>query len=191
MKAKENIDFIKYLSQHKTSLLNYGLKINIINNVTQIDDKETKQLILNDFHSLPTGGHAGKNRMYNNLKIHYFWSGMQRDVDEFVKKCDDCQRHKHSRQNKQTMTITSTATSAVHKIFLDFFGPIKIDSLDNSYILTIQCDQTKFVECYPKENKEAHTVANCGKFYFKIRYTLDNCNGSRQGTSSKFIPAIV
>ena len=73
-------------------------------------------------HILPTGGHAGMNRMYNNIKKYYFWSNLQKDVEEFVRCCDSCQRCKHSRPNIQPMSITTTASSAFQNIYLDIVG---------------------------------------------------------------------
>ena len=55
-------------------------------------DTELRKIILNDFHILPTGGHAEIKRMYNNNKNYYWWTGLHRDVEKFVKECDDCQK---------------------------------------------------------------------------------------------------
>lgn len=181
LKNTKNDKFIKHISRYRKELLNNGIKLNIVSNVNRVVNNEMKQLILNDFHNLPTGGHAGINRMYNNIKKRYFWSGLKKDVEDFVRRCNDCQRHKYCKINKQTMTITSTATSAFQKIFLDIVGPIKNDSLDNCYILTIQCELTKFVECYPLQNKEAYSVAKSFVENFILRYGIPQETVTDQG----------
>ena len=71
---------------------------------------------------------------------------MHRDVEKFVKKCDDCQRYKQSKPNVEPMSITSTASSAFKKHFLGLVGPLVQDSEENYYILTTQCEPSKFVE---------------------------------------------
>lgn len=43
------------------------------------------------------------------------------------------------------MIITSTTTSAFENIYLDLVGPIIPDQQGNQYILTTQCELTKFV----------------------------------------------
>lgn len=167
-----NNELIKKLSRYKDMIVNNGMKISIVKGVKSIEKEEVRQLILNDFHNLPTGGHAGTNRMYNNIKKFYYWPRLKKDVDSCVKKCDECQRHKYSKYNKQPLTITSTATSAFQKVFVDLVGPIKTDDENNSYILTIQCELTKFVECYPLPSKEAHVVAKAFVENFVLRYGI-------------------
>lgn len=158
------------------------LKISVIKDVQRIDDLEARQIILNDFHILPTGGHAGINRMYNNVRKYFFWTKLRKDVEEFVKKCDSCQRYKHGKHNLEPMAITTTAYSAFQKIFLDIVGPLEQDVQNNRYILTIQCELSKFVEAYPIPNKEAVTVAESFVQNFILRYGIPQEIVTDQGT---------
>lgn len=159
-----------------------NINISIVRGTENIVNKEMRQLILNDFHMLPTGGHAGIRRMYNNIKKYYYWTGLALDVENFVKRCDDCQRYKHVKMSKQPLTITSTASSAFEKIFLDIVGPLNTDNDDNRYILTIQCELTKFVECYPITNKDAQTVSQAYVNNFILRYGIPKAVVTDQGT---------
>lgn len=189
-----NIKEILIIKNDKTSLLIKELlkvkdkfklaKINvsIVQDVRNINDKEMRQLILNDFHMLPTGGHVGIKRMFNNIKKYYFWPSLFKDVEHFIKKCDDCQRYKHSNQNREPMCLTDTATTAFERVFLDIVGPLNTDNDENKYILTIQCDLTKFVECYPIRNKEAETVAKNYVENFILRFGIPKIVVTDQGT---------
>jgi hypothetical protein len=38
--------------------------------------------------------HPGNTRMYKDLKTHYWWYGMKRDIAKYVSLCDTCQRVK-------------------------------------------------------------------------------------------------
>lgn len=173
---------IKEIAKYIRNFKSYGIKISILNDTRTINDLPTRQLILNDFHLLPTGGHAGINRMFNNIKKYYFWNGLRKDVESFVRRCDDCQRYKHSKPSTQPLTVTSTATSAFQKIFLDLVGPIELDENGNRYILTIQCDLSKFVEAYPLPNKETVTVAKSFVNNFILRYGVPAEIVTDQGT---------
>lgn len=164
--AKENI---KALAQTMNC---FNVKLSIIQNAKRITDKDTKQLIMNDFHMIPTGGHAGINRMYNTLKRYYVWNNMRADIEKFVKHCNDCQRNKYSRKTVEPLTITTTATSAFQKVYLDLVGPLPQDQADNRYILTLQCDLSKFVEAYALPNKETETVAKSFVDNFILRYGI-------------------
>lgn len=161
---------------------NAGIKISVISSVQKIVDLETRKIILNDFHLLPTGGHTGINRMYNNIKKYYFWPGLRNDIIKFVKRCDECQRFKHSKPNVEPMSITTTPSHAFQRIFLDIVGPLPENLDENRYILTLQCDLSKFVECYAIPNKEAETVAKIFVEQFILRYGIPEEIITDQGT---------
>lgn len=180
VKNENSALLLKELVKYSSQITN--MKISIIKDTNNISDLEARHIILNDYHILPTGGHAGIKRMYNNIKKLYFWSGLQKDVEEYVKKCDDCQRYKHSILNKEPMVITSTASSGFQKVYLDLVGPIEEDCEGNLYILTLQCELSKFVEGYPLKNKESVTVAKAFVENFVLRYGIPDEIVSDQGT---------
>ena len=45
-------------------------------------------------HDIPLGGHFGREKTLANLARNFFWSGMTKDVEDFVKSCSNCQRNK-------------------------------------------------------------------------------------------------
>ncbi|CAJ2662808.1 unnamed protein product [Trifolium pratense] len=48
-----------------------------------------------EFHSPPQGGHSGFLRTYRRIAANVYWPGMKNTVQNFVKECDTCQRHKY------------------------------------------------------------------------------------------------
>ena len=58
------------------------------------NDDELKKSILKEAHSESFAMHPGITKMYQDLKTSYRWSGMKRDVLEFVTKCMACQKVK-------------------------------------------------------------------------------------------------
>lgn len=172
IKSKQYEDLINILLK-EMSQLNDIPRLLILKEVTRITDKDIKTMILNDFHLLPTSGHAGVNRMLNNIKKYYFWPGMTNDVEKFVKKCSSCQIQKHSNKHtKEPMIITSTASTAFERISLDLMGPLNIDNNNFKYILTIQCDLSKYVEAFPLETKDAVSVARSFVNNFILKYGI-------------------
>lgn len=143
--------------------------------------KDDKKVILNDFHLLPSSGHAGMRRMSNNIKKYYFWPGIDNDVREFVKRCDKCQRQKYSLPKKEPMVITSTANTAFEKIFLDLVGPLETDSDNFAHVLTLQCELTKHVEGYPLISKKADEVARSFVNNFILRYGVPKVIATDRG----------
>ncbi|KAG8496933.1 hypothetical protein CXB51_008103 [Gossypium anomalum] len=55
---------------------------------------ELIQMILNEAHNSRLSVHPGSTKMYNDLKQYYWWSGMKRDISDFVTKCLICQQVK-------------------------------------------------------------------------------------------------
>ena len=51
------------------------------------NDDELKKSILEEAHNGYFAMHPGRTKMYQDLKTSYWWSGMKRDISEFVTKC--------------------------------------------------------------------------------------------------------
>ena len=62
------------------------------------NDSELKKSILEEAHSGSFSMHPGSTKMYQDLKVLYWWSGMKRDVSEFVTMCMVCQKVKAEQQ---------------------------------------------------------------------------------------------
>ena len=58
------------------------------------NDSELKKAILKEAHCGSFAMHPSSTKMYQDLKVLYWWSGMKRDVLEFVTKCMVCQKVK-------------------------------------------------------------------------------------------------
>ena len=61
-------------------------------------DKELKKRLLFEARNTVFTMHPGCNKMYQDLKRHYWWKGMKRDVIEYVSKCLTCQQVKVEHQ---------------------------------------------------------------------------------------------
>ena len=62
------------------------------------NDLEIKDRILKEAHTTPYSLHPGTTKMYQDLKSMYWWSGMKRDIAEYVAKCLVCQQVKAEHQ---------------------------------------------------------------------------------------------
>ncbi|KAH9636145.1 hypothetical protein HF086_007097 [Spodoptera exigua] len=182
-KNKNNNVFVKTLANEIQKTKEGSIpSLCIINDVIKITNKDEKKVILNDFHILPTSGHAGERKMYNNIKRRYFWSGLEEDIKNYVQKCEKCQKEKYSRYTKEPMTITTTATEAFQKIFMDVVGPLERDEENFSYILTIQCELTKYIEAYPMKTKSTKEVAEKFVNNFILRFGIPEIIATDRGT---------
>ena len=64
------------------------------NRVCVPDDNDLRKVILEEAHSGSFAIYPGSTKMYQDLKMSFWWSGMKRDISEFVTKCLVCQRVK-------------------------------------------------------------------------------------------------
>nr|GFA98399.1 reverse transcriptase [Tanacetum cinerariifolium] len=62
------------------------------------NDATLREALLTEAHSSLFSAHPGSTKMYHNLKQHFRWSGMKRDVATFVSRCLICQQVKIEHQ---------------------------------------------------------------------------------------------
>ena len=60
--------------------------------------KQLREEVLKEFHHSVFAVHPGGNKMYQDLKRQYWWSGIKKDVAQFVSKCLTCQQMKAEHQ---------------------------------------------------------------------------------------------
>ena len=64
--------------------------------VPQLTD--LREEILREFHCSRFAVHPGGMKMYQDLRLQYYWSGMKRHVGDFVRRCLTCQQVKAEHQ---------------------------------------------------------------------------------------------
>jgi len=132
--------------------------------------EEEKRQILYEYHDAPVGGHQGVARTISRIRLQHNWRGITKDVEEYINKCEYCQRNrilsKLSRKTKMPLAITDTPTRPFEKCALDIVGPLTITTNGNKYVLTFQNHLTKFSKAISLANQEPATVAK--EFTIKI-----------------------
>ena len=56
-----------------------------------LDIGELRKQIMNEAHTAPYAMHPGSTKLYQDLKLFYWWPAMKRDKAEFVIRCLTCQ----------------------------------------------------------------------------------------------------
>ena len=57
--------------------------------VSDIDD--LRKAIMKEAHCSAYAMHPGSTKIYRTIKANYWWSGMKKDIAQFVSKCLVCQ----------------------------------------------------------------------------------------------------
>jgi len=128
--------------------------------------EEEKRQILYEYHDAPIGGHQGIERTLKRIRLNHNWPGITKDVENYVAKCESCQKNKLSRKIKAPLIITDTPSKPFEKCALDIVGPLTITTQGNKYLLTFQDSLTKFSKAIPIPNQEANTISK--EFVTKI-----------------------
>lgn len=92
--------------------------------------------ILEKYHNDPLfGGHMGTKKLYQKIRIRYYWKNMSKDVAKFIKNCVTCQLSKHRNHVKVPMMITNTPQKAFDVMIIDTIGPLEQSENGNSYAI--------------------------------------------------------
>jgi hypothetical protein len=62
------------------------------------DKDDLRELIMDEAHNSPYSIHPGCTKMFTDLRVKYWWTGMKFDIAGFVARCDTCQRVKAEHQ---------------------------------------------------------------------------------------------
>ena len=76
LQSSENVDF----SLTKEGMLRYR------NRVCVPESGELRESIMKEAHTTPYSLHPRSTKMYNDVKTMYWWSGMKKDIAEYVSK---------------------------------------------------------------------------------------------------------
>ena len=104
--------------------------------------------ILQEFHDSKVGGHSGHFRTYKRISGILYWEGMEKQILDYVRQCDVCQRNKH--QNLlpagllQPLPIPENVWS---DISMDFIGGLP-KALGRDSILVVVDRMTKYAHFF-------------------------------------------
>ena len=105
--------------------------------------------------------HLGVKKMHANLKKHYFWPGMKRDIADFVARCLECQRvkakHQHPAGLLQPHSIPEWKWDTIS---IDFITGLPIIAHRHDAIMVVVDQFTKVAHFIPvRSSYKAATVA--------------------------------
>jgi integrase-like protein len=118
--------------------------------------------VLYMMHKHPTAGHLGTDAMYHKISERYYWDQMYRDIQEYVKTCEECQRRQKGRRKEPLHPIQ--IGRAFERIGIDLVGPLPITKQNNRYIIVATEYLTRWPEARAVPDAGANTLA---KFIFE------------------------
>ncbi|XP_052744484.1 retrovirus-related Pol polyprotein from transposon 412 isoform X2 [Bicyclus anynana] len=156
-----------------THFPNYMVKDNILfrlskskyDLISEFDWKEVipkglRNKIISENHCEPTAAHLGVFKTHRRLCLRYFWPGMYKDIENFVKSCDVCKAYKHSTQAVPgLMGKPKVCSRPFQVVSLDLAGPLPRSRSGYTYLLVITCVFSKYTLLFPLRRATSALVA--------------------------------
>ena len=109
-------------------------------------DPRIKTILLSEAHDTIFGGHHGVEKTQEKIRRYWFWPGMLKDTEEYIKTCSVCQSTKHKTQKAPGLLKPINAKYPWHIITMDFvskFAPGRLTG--NTMCLVIVDKFSKYV----------------------------------------------
>ncbi|GBC33666.2 putative integrase core domain protein [Rhizophagus irregularis DAOM 181602=DAOM 197198] len=113
-------------------------------------------------HDHELAGHFGIDATYNRIKDRYYWKGMRKDVEAYVKSCNSCQR-RGKPMGKHELNVIKVI-KPFYQIGIDVVGPLSVMKRNNRYIVTAMDYFTKWPEARALKIADAKEIA---RFIYK------------------------
>jgi hypothetical protein len=116
-------------------------------------DTETQHNIIKNHHDLPAYGHPGISQTTDLVTRYHWWPNMAKEVQNYVKGCTKCQRHKI---NTQARKAPLSPITPVHEalpfqtITLNFIVKLPVSNGYDSILTIMDHDCSKaaiFIPC--------------------------------------------
>jgi len=121
--------------------------------------KECRRTVLHLAHTIPIAGHLGKKKTVKRISKRFYWPTLYRDVADFCRSCEVCQKATHRRVPRAPMIPLPVVEEPFQRIAMDIVGPLPRSRSGNRYVLVV-CDYaTRYPEAVALRNTDAESVA--------------------------------
>jgi transposase InsO family protein len=116
-----------------------------------------RRLIFSAFHNIAHPGIRATRRL---IAERFMWRGMNSDVAEWCKDCQQCQTAKVTRQGKAAVQPIAIPRRRFSHIHADIVGPLPSSTEGFQYLLTVVDRSTRWLEAIPLRSVTATAVAD-------------------------------
>jgi Integrase zinc binding domain len=96
-------------------------------------------ILLHDHHDAATAGHRGATKTIRTLQHQYYWGSLAKDVRDYVRTCDACQRAKSDRRRRAGLsTPHSPPMTKWSEMSIDFmFESLETDAANTGLAVVV------------------------------------------------------
>ncbi|KAJ2933679.1 hypothetical protein H1R20_g3469, partial [Candolleomyces eurysporus] len=138
-------DWTLYPTKHRIILL-------FQNRIYLPDNLHLRRQVTKLYHDTPTAGHPGQQGTLLALQNDYFWPGMTKFVNNYVKGCAQCQQNKINRRPSKPPLFPiehSTETRPFSQISMDLITDLPVSNGYDSILVIVDHGLTKGVVFTP------------------------------------------
>ena len=121
--------------------------------------RQCHNLVLRITHDVPMAGHLGITKTKDRVLQPYYWPGVFKDVADYCRSCEVCQRSQTQRPMKAEIVPMPLIAKPFQRIAMDLVGPLPRTQQGNRYILTVCNYATRYPEAIPLSSTEASRIA--------------------------------
>lgn len=125
--------------------------------------------VIGQYHDAELTGHLGAAKTLGRLRERFYWSGMHKDVLEYVRSCRSCQLRK-TRVRAQGLLQPIAVQGPWDVVGMDIFGELPITTRGNRWCLAFIDHFTKWPEIIPLRRIDAKSIADCIHAYIICRH---------------------
>ena len=136
--------------------------------------------ILGEYHD--QAGHQGVQRTYSQLHARFYWSGMKRDVEDYVASCVSCSKRARPVGRGRGAPLQMTWSGyPFERIAMDLIPNLPETANGNRHLLVVVDYFTKWVEAHPLKRMDAATIASVFVSEFVSRFGAPESLHTDQG----------
>lgn len=155
--------FKEWLIKDNKLYFNFHDKSNRLqpNSLLLVVPESARKEVLLECHDSPMSSHFGSKKTKAKILERYYWPGIGKDVEKYVKNCVICKQIKHKNTKPfGLMGKFKDAKRPFQMISLDLMGPLPRSSKQNSFLLVILDWFTKFPMLFPLKKATASKIAD-------------------------------
>ncbi|CAL1293315.1 unnamed protein product [Larinioides sclopetarius] len=96
-----------------------------------------------------TSGHLGVTKTKDRLARHFFWPKCYKDVENYVRSCDSCQKAGKPNEKKAPLKLVPIIQEVFSKLNIDAVGPLPTNQNGKRFIITSICLSSKYPDAVP------------------------------------------
>ena len=110
--------------------------------------------LLEHLHGTEHGPHVGRKRLTMLIHSHFYWPGVDKIVQRYCTACTACQYQMPNTSPQVILGRQMFATRPNEVVSWDIVGPYPPAYDGERYVLTVQCEFSRFVLAFPLKSKK-------------------------------------